>query len=109
MLVHALFGVSVGAVAGVAAAYTIWGRRRQPETAALTFQAPGGIAHPALRYGAPVKERIRVFSSYVASFDPATRNPSWTIEHLSREKVNGDATRAPYFTEDLVRSPITNR
>jgi DNA/RNA endonuclease G (NUC1) len=107
----AVVGVSVGAVAGAAVAYTIWGRRDMQREAptALRPEVLGTNGHPALRYGAPIKERVRAFTSYVACFDPATRNSSWIMEHLTREKVHGEAKRAPVFTEDLVRCCVQVR
>lgn len=81
MFPTAFAGVAVGAAAGVTFGYALWGRRPpEPETPADV------AAHPALRYGAPVKERLRQFKGFVASYDSATRNASWVAEHLDRAR-----------------------
>jgi DNA/RNA endonuclease G (NUC1) len=60
------------------------------------------LKHPALRYGLPIKERIRFFTGYVAGYDPSTRNPLWVLEHLNKANAYGDAKRSDDFFEDKV-------
>ena len=66
--------------------------------------SPSG--HPALKYGLPVRQRIRQFSGYVVGFDPATRNPMWVLEHLNKETANGNGDRKnSKFKEDAAIEP----
>lgn len=99
-------GASVGAAVGAAAVYGYMSRR--PDTVkhvpVKTTAQPNVtlLEHPALRYGIPIKERIRIFTGYVAGYDASTRNPLWVLEHLNKENAYGDAKRSDNFFEDKV-------
>lgn len=60
--------------------------------------------HPTFKYGIPIKERIREFTGYTACFDPATRNPAWVLERITKDSVRGEGKRAEQFIEDKVRA-----
>ena len=63
-----------------------WYLRRQQLPPAAPPASPGALvsggpsaaalaSHPALRYGMPVGDRLRVFSDFVLEFDTRLRNP----------------------------------
>jgi hypothetical protein len=52
----------------------------------------------------PIKERIRVFSGFVAAYDPSTKNPIWVLEHIDKNSASGGAQRKNLFYEDAVCS-----
>ena len=56
-----------------------------PSAAGSPF-APGAGAHPAMRHGLPTSDFLRVSESFVASFDPRTRNARWVVEKVSEAK-----------------------
>ena len=60
--------------------------------------------HPTFKYGIPIKERIREFTGYTACFDPATRNPAWVLERITKDNLRGEGKRADQFIEDKVRT-----
>ena len=103
---NALLGASVGAAVGAAAVYGYMSQRqRRPGAPAPVMVSPAAppASHPALRWGVPIKERIRVFEDHVVGYDSAMRNPLWVLEHLNRANAHGEAKRSNEFLEDLVR------
>lgn len=51
--------------------------------------------------GMPIKERVRAFTGFFASFDGATRNPVWVLEHFNKSTVHGEGDRKKsQFRED---------
>jgi DNA/RNA endonuclease G (NUC1) len=100
---NVFLGASVGAAVGAAAVYGYMADRQKRSAHPVTVSpAVAPPAHPALRYGIPVKERIRVFEDHVVGYDSATRNPIWVLEHLNRAKAYGEAKRSNEFLEDQV-------
>lgn len=58
-------------------------------------------AHPAAKYGVPQTQTLRELDGFLAAFDSERRNPAWVIEHVTREKMNGEAERGnSMFYED---------
>lgn len=104
MPLNALLGATVGAAVGAAAVYGYMHTRPRhpPSTPVTVSPAVVPVAHPALRYGVPIKERIRVFQDHVVGYDSATRNPIWVLEHLNRANAHGEAGRSKEFHEDKV-------
>ncbi|KAL4428150.1 hypothetical protein ABPG75_002239 [Micractinium tetrahymenae] len=98
-----IIGAAVGA--GLGGAATFFYLRQQQQRVAVA-PAAGGFAaaasHPALKWGMPVGDRLRLFSDYVASFDTRLRNPRWVLEHINRERLAGrDGNRQnSEFVED---------
>ena len=76
-----MLGAFLGTGAGAAATYWYL-RRQQPASSGTTalvdvsgVSAAALVAHPAMRHGAPVGDRLRVFSNFVLQFDTRMRNP----------------------------------
>lgn len=101
MVLNSIVGVSIGAAVGAAAVYGYMSERKVAKPA-VSHSAASDASVKALKYGAPIRERMRFFTGYVASYDSATRNPLWVMEHLTRETAYGDAKRAENFAEDEV-------
>lgn len=101
MVFYRPFHLGVAAVAGVAvggtAAY-LWARQQR-----AIQPAPGTSAldHPALKHGIPLSSNFRVFTSYVAEYDPRLRNPKYVLEHFTADVLRGDGNRSnSNFKED---------
>lgn len=105
------FGFAVGVGVGAGGAFLYVQRLRpQPGQQAspplhppAAPAAPGGKmpdiwkpapeAHPALKFGAPVTEAVRLFSGFVSCFDLRTRNPRWVLEVINKDSLQGDGDR----------------
>ena len=97
--IAAAAGVAVG---GTAVYFWTTASRRGRDQAA----SPLKIEHPALKHGAPVTTYFRMFSSYVAEYDPRLRNPRYVLEHFTPEVLRGDGNRNnSQFKEDLGIDP----
>eukprot|EP00242_Pyramimonas_sp_CCMP2087_P005292 CAMPEP_0198203348 /NCGR_PEP_ID=MMETSP1445-20131203/6615_1 /TAXON_ID=36898 /ORGANISM="Pyramimonas sp., Strain CCMP2087" /LENGTH=365 /DNA_ID=CAMNT_0043874695 /DNA_START=122 /DNA_END=1219 /DNA_ORIENTATION=+ len=81
-----------------------------PQVGSDTFTDPLG-KHPALRYGLPLGQNLRIFKQFVASFDSRTRNPQWVLEHVSRDSAVGEGDRkGSKFKEDTtIPTRLRNR
>lgn len=103
MPLNAIFGASFGVAVGAAATYGYLQSRQRAAPSPVTV-SPTALprAHPALKFGVPIKERVRVFEDHVVGYDPALRNPIWVLEHLNRAKAYGDVGRSKEFVEDAV-------
>lgn len=114
------FAVGVGVGAGGAFLYVQRSKlaRRQPaslsdvrpEANRPEFLQPGDL-HPALKYGAPVSDVLRVFSGFVSCFDLKTRNPRWVLEVLNKDNYNGDGDRklSDFFEDPLLEERFRNK
>jgi endonuclease G len=83
--------------------------RRQPPQPQQQLQTPS--VHPAARYGMPQTQTLRELDGFVAAFDGATRNPAWVLEHVTREKMNGEAERANsmFYEDEALDERLRNR
>lgn len=54
--------------------------------------SPGGSGS-VMKYGFPSVANIKTRESYVSSYDPRTRTPSWVIERLTPASLNGPSDR----------------
>ena len=61
--------------------------------------------HSASKYGIPNNMRILVRDSYIVAYDYRTRNPLWTLQHLTATKSN--TTKTP--TNDNTSSSNSNK
>jgi DNA/RNA endonuclease G (NUC1) len=105
MIFGTKWGASFGALAGVGAVCGFMNSRKPDSVqAAIVMQGPTLDNHPAARHGLPIKERIRIFSGFIAAYDPSTKNPMWVLEHLNRESAYGEAQRTNMFFEDAACS-----
>ncbi|XP_054629769.1 endonuclease G, mitochondrial isoform X3 [Dunckerocampus dactyliophorus] len=52
-----------------------------------------GSSGALMKYGFPSLSNVRTRESYVSSYDPRTRTPSWVIERLSGASLSGTADR----------------
>ncbi|PRW44603.1 mitochondrial nuclease [Chlorella sorokiniana] len=86
--------VAAGAVVGMGlgGAATFFYLRQQQQRPAARPADVGGFgaaaAHPALKHGMPVGDRLRLFTDFAASFDTRLRNPRWVLEHINRGKLS---------------------
>ncbi|XP_054629768.1 endonuclease G, mitochondrial isoform X2 [Dunckerocampus dactyliophorus] len=56
-------------------------------------QVSPGSSGALMKYGFPSLSNVRTRESYVSSYDPRTRTPSWVIERLSGASLSGTADR----------------
>eukprot|EP00009_Paramoeba_aestuarina_P012772 CAMPEP_0201542340 /NCGR_PEP_ID=MMETSP0161_2-20130828/71977_1 /ASSEMBLY_ACC=CAM_ASM_000251 /TAXON_ID=180227 /ORGANISM="Neoparamoeba aestuarina, Strain SoJaBio B1-5/56/2" /LENGTH=370 /DNA_ID=CAMNT_0047949977 /DNA_START=33 /DNA_END=1146 /DNA_ORIENTATION=+ len=63
--------------------------------------------------GYPSNENIYITSSYVCSFSPFLRTPSWVMEYVSQNKTipksgrsKGNRNRSAFFAESAIQSPF---
>ncbi|KAL4420173.1 hypothetical protein ABPG77_008309 [Micractinium sp. CCAP 211/92] len=86
-----IIGAAVGA--GLGGAATFFYLRQQQQRVQAASTSGGGFAavgsHPALKWGVPVGDRLRLFSDYAASFDTRLRNPRWVLERINRDTLAG--------------------
>lgn len=99
--------LGVAAAAGVAVGGTaafLWARQHRGAGAGA---GPAAAApHPALKHGTPLTSHLRVFSSYVAEYDPRLRNPRYVLEHFTADVLRGGGDRAgSLFKEDAALDP----
>lgn len=112
-----LLGAGLGAgacFAGLAAAHALgvvdlaaaW--RGASELAPAELAGGSAAALRAIVGGGALPSRpfVRVSDHFASAFDPATRNPRWVAERLTRANTHGDASRAAHsFREDAALPP----
>jgi endonuclease G len=67
--------------------------------------------HPAAKYGLPQTQTLREHDGFVAMFDSSTRNPAWVIEHVTRDKMYGEADRgnSAFYEDEALDERLRNR
>nr|XP_012611854.1 nuclease EXOG, mitochondrial isoform X1 [Microcebus murinus] len=93
-----LSGFVAGAVVGAAGAglATLQFFRSQSAEVALAVREPDGPAENALlgQFGFPLTgTETRCYTNHALSYDQAKRVPRWVLEHISKNKIMGDADR----------------
>lgn len=79
-----VFPYGSGHQSGGSRPHCITGARKEEEPAPV---------HHALKYGAPSGGNLRFFKNFVVCYDARLRNPSWVLEHITRSRPRGIATR----------------
>ena len=93
--------LGMAAIAGVAVGGTAVYFWRSTAQHQLQQQHQQHQQHPALKHGAPITSNFRVFSSYVAEYDPRLRNPKYVLEHFTADVLTGNGNRSDSnFKED---------
>ncbi|XP_061880117.1 endonuclease G, mitochondrial-like [Entelurus aequoreus] len=64
-----------------------------PRVHAAELTVSPGSSGALVKYGFPSLTHVRTRESYVSSYDPRTRTPSWVIERLSGASLSGSADR----------------
>ncbi|XP_061749959.1 endonuclease G, mitochondrial [Nerophis ophidion] len=64
-----------------------------PSVHAAELTVSPGSSGALMKYGFPSLSHVRTRESYVSSYDPRTRTPSWVIERLSGTSLSGSADR----------------
>ncbi|KAJ8418801.1 hypothetical protein AAFF_G00003000 [Aldrovandia affinis] len=89
-----LGGFACGAAVSTAsciAAMEMYKKQTLPDTREETVDPSGGIMG---RYGFPLTgAEIRYYANHTLSYDQARRTPRWVVEHISSEKLLGNAER----------------
>ncbi|XP_074262151.1 nuclease EXOG, mitochondrial isoform X1 [Saimiri boliviensis] len=93
-----LSGFVAGAVVGAAGAglAALQFFRSQGAEAALAGKEPDGSAEKAIleQFGFPLTgTETRCYTNHALSYDQAKRVPRWVLEHISKNKIMGDADR----------------
>nr|CCA16509.1 Mitochondrial nuclease putative [Albugo laibachii Nc14] len=86
-----LGGLGIGLITGAIGAISIIDSnlsKHQDDTddAADSSKSKERLEHPALRYGIPSSSSLQLRSDYVVSYDFRTRNPSWVLECIKKDK-----------------------
>nr|WP_279342577.1 DNA/RNA non-specific endonuclease [Geotalea sp. SG265] len=69
--------------------------------ARVVFAGPIEDCQEYSKYGVPSKDGdILCRKGYLLSHNPNTKTPVWVIEHLTKEKANGDLARTNDFRAD---------
>ncbi|XP_058513201.1 nuclease EXOG, mitochondrial [Ochotona princeps] len=87
-------GAAVGAAGGGLTALQLF--RSQDAEAALAGREPDGSPEKAVlgQFGFPdAGTETRCYTNHALSYDQAKRVPRWVLEHISRNKIIGDADR----------------
>ncbi|ELK13646.1 Nuclease EXOG, mitochondrial [Pteropus alecto] len=95
---HFLRGFVAGAVVGAAGAglTALQFFRSQGAEAALAVREPEGPAEKAVleQFGFPLTgTETRCYTNHALSYDQSKRVPRWVLEHISKNKIIGDADR----------------
>ncbi|XP_040820752.1 nuclease EXOG, mitochondrial isoform X1 [Ochotona curzoniae] len=89
-----MVGAAVGAAGGGLTALQLF--RGQDAEAAWAGREPDGSTEKAVlgRFGFPdAGTETRCYTNHALSYDQAKRVPRWVLEHISRNKIIGDADR----------------
>ncbi|NWV70535.1 EXOG Nuclease, partial [Malurus elegans] len=88
-------GAAAGAAASCWAAWRLLRSQSQPEPGPGRAPAEEPIEEALLeRYGFPeAGTETRCYTNHALSYDQAKRVPRWVIEHISKQKMLGDADR----------------
>lgn len=111
---HVALGVATGVGVGVGAGVLLSQQNRDRRLQQLLKERSlaGTLAdHPAATFGLPQTQMLREHEGFIAAFDGPTRNPAWVIEHVTRDKMYGEADRgnSMFYEDEALDERLRNR
>ncbi|KAL0592237.1 hypothetical protein ABG067_000344 [Albugo candida] len=95
LLSRFLGGLGIGLITGAIGAISIidWNlsiHQDDTDDTDKLSKSEDKLNHPALRYGIPSSNSLHLRSDYVVSYDFRTRNPSWVLEYIDKDKLQSN-------------------